>query len=470
MAAIDASARIPPASPAWVALALTLGVAPWSAVPVGGQVRAPDAAEARTRIWGRVTTVSGRVHEGFLRWDRNEASWADLLNGAKSSAPEPFLDWSPAPGAAPDRAARVIEFGRYRITWDDTEADMPATAESGVRFGHLRSIRVLGGDSVVLVLRSGSTLGLNEREVITKPEPGVTHILAGGSTDLGEDLRELLVDVPGGEAASLKWEDLAEVSFARAPDGALPRDSRLHGTVEDRWGTRYTGFIAWNNNQALTSDTLRGQDAAGRALDIPLEGVASVQPARDGALVFLTAGDTLRLSGRENFAPGRTLLISDPGMGQVTPRFRDLASVRFHPVDAASEAAEASWEAFGGGGPLIGTVVTTTGAELTGLIRWDADEEYSWEILDGNWREASYDVELGKVASIERMDAERGSARGARVTLLDGRVLELTGSNDVNTENKGVMVRPARTDASSVEEGAWVRVRWSDFRSVRFRR
>lgn len=269
---------------------------------------------------------------------------------------------------------------------------------------------------------------------------------------------------------SLGWEDLAEVTFARAPDGAVPRGSRLHGTVEDRWGSRYTGFIAWNNNQALTSDTLRARDADGQARDIPLEGVASVQPGPDGALVVLTGGDTLRLSGSRDFAPGRTLLVSDPGMGQVTLAYRNLTSIRLHPVGTAHGGADATWEAFGGEGLLMGTVVTTTGAELTGRIRWDADEEHSWEILDGSWNEAAYDIELGKVASIERMDAERGSARGARVTLLDGRVLELAGSNDVNTENKGVLLRPVGEGASAAGTDAWIRIRWPDFRSVRFHR
>lgn len=470
LAPLHASAPTTPTSPALVVLALSLGATVWLPAPAAGQALAPDAAEARSRIWGRVTTVSGQTHEGFVRWDRNEASWADLLNGTKSLTWEQSLNWSAAPEAAPGRADRVIEIGGYRITWDDTGADFPATAESGVRFGHLRSMRVLGGDSVVLRLRSGSALGLDERDVITNPEPGVTTILAGGSTDLGADLRGLLVDVPGGDVVSLGWEDLAEVSFEGAPEGALPRGARLHGTVEDRWGTRYTGFIAWGDNQALATDTLRTRDVEGRGYDIPLEGVASIQATPGGALVVLREGDTLRVSDGRDFASGRDVLISDPGLGQVIVRWRNVASVRFHPVEAASEEAAASWEAFDGGRPLEGTVVTTTGAELTGSIRWDSDEEYTWEILDGNWREATFDVELGRVASIERMEPERGSERGARVTLVDGRILELSGSNDVNTENKGVLIRAVGEQASAVEEGAWVRVPWSDFQSVRFRR
>ena len=35
------------------------------------------------RIYGRITTVDGGKLEGYIRWDKNEASWVDILNGSK---------------------------------------------------------------------------------------------------------------------------------------------------------------------------------------------------------------------------------------------------------------------------------------------------------------------------------------------------------------------------------------------------
>jgi len=44
---------------------------------------APMRASGDNRLYGRVVTVRGREYEGYLRWDRNEGSWADLLDANK---------------------------------------------------------------------------------------------------------------------------------------------------------------------------------------------------------------------------------------------------------------------------------------------------------------------------------------------------------------------------------------------------
>ena len=54
---------------------------------------------------------------------------------------------------------------------------------------------------------------------------------------------------------------------------------------------------------------------------------------------------------------------------------------------------------------------------------------------------------------------------------LKERVFELTGSNDVDDSNKGIYVLPSESRASPDDEAAeWVRVKWEDFRSVRFQK
>ena len=41
------------------------------------------APNSEDRIYGKVTTDDGDVYEGFIRWDKNEASWVDVLDGTK---------------------------------------------------------------------------------------------------------------------------------------------------------------------------------------------------------------------------------------------------------------------------------------------------------------------------------------------------------------------------------------------------
>ena len=53
----------------------------------------PVWAQDGDRIWGQVHTKSGEVHEGFIRWDRNEGSWVDILDGSKEVPGENYLAW-----------------------------------------------------------------------------------------------------------------------------------------------------------------------------------------------------------------------------------------------------------------------------------------------------------------------------------------------------------------------------------------
>jgi len=414
------------------------------------------------RIWGRVTTVSGDVHEGFIRWDRNEGSWMDLLDGSKEFSPFQFQDWwiLAHPG---DRAReRVIELAGYRITWDDNEPDFPDIHESGIRFGHIRSLTVAGDDMATLELRSGRFVDLER-----------------GSTDLGEDLREILVMEPDGNVEKLEWEELESVDFMAAPPGARAAARRLHGTIELGDGSRFTGYVAWDMQKILTSDTLVGLDSDEDRQEIPFSRVTAIRPAGDGAEITLTGGEKVMLFESEDVSDDNDgVQISDPGFGLLEVDWDEMEMIRFHPPEA-----QMGLEGFDGGQRLHGTVLTADSTEITGWIRWDGDEMYSWELLDGYFEGVGFDIELGKVASIEKllemntavevgptgMTVERESVEGASVILRDGRTFELTGSNDVDSSNDGVFVLVDGSGRSPDDEDAeWVMVRWEDFLAVQF--
>jgi len=396
----------------------------------------PDLLDAQgtDRIWGRVETSAGDVYEGFIRWDRNEGSWVDLLNGRKELSFDHYDVWNELVDQDENRRERSIEFFGIRLSWDDDEAQFPSSAESGIRFGHIQRMRVLDDDLVRLDLRSGERLEMH-----------------GGSTDLGRDIREFLVDDPERGEVELSWRDIYEIDFGPAPAGARPDGERLYGTVEDRFGSRYTGYICWDLDEILTTDILDGEEN-GRDREIPFERIAAIEPTWDGSLVTFIDGEEMELSGSNDVDDdNRGIQISDPGLGMVEVEWDEFASIRFHDPDS-----DTGYEDFDGGHRLWGTVVTESGDELTGWIRWDADEDYSWELLGGYWRDVAFDIEFGKIAVIER-----ASSRSAEVTLLDGRTFELEDTNDVDSDNKGIFIQFDDT-------GEWVMVTWDDFREVRF--
>lgn len=105
---------------------------------------------------------------------------------------------------------------------------------------------------------------------------------------------------------------------------------------------------------------------------------------------------------------------------------------------------------------LYGTVETREG-QFQGYIQWDQDECMSTDVLDGDTEDGDVSIRMGSIASIERI-----SSRRSLVTLKDGRELRLEGSNDVNEDNRGIMVEDSRYGRATVSWDAFDRVTFSD--------
>lgn len=392
------------------------------------------AAQPSDRLWGTVHTVSGAVHEGWLRWDRNEAAWADVLDGQKAQNLDLQDQVAELLGAELDERGRAVEYLGVRISWDD-DGPLPGSADAGIRFGHLAWLRPTSGGSALLGLKSGEEV----------------ELLAAG-TDLGDGLRSLRVDTSDGRAVDLAWRELDRIDFGAAPAGSRPGAAQLWGTVEDRWGDRWTGYVSWDRDEVLGTDVLDGTDEDGRDREIPFDRIAAVEPLFEGgARVVLRDGGELVLRGTNDVDDGhRGIQVADPGLGEVSVEWRDVASVRF-----STSPATAGYDDFRGGAVLRGTVTTDAGETFTGSLYWDADERFTWELLDGSARDLAMKVEFGLIERISRL-----SSRRARVVLRDGRVLELEGSNDVDEGNKGIVVE--------LDDGTLQVVEWDRFDSVVF--
>ena len=416
----------------------------WSSLCALGLCTLGLQAQDGDRIWGQVHTTSGDVHEGFIRWDRNEGSWVDILDGSKVISDENYTAWLSST-EADGPPVRTIDLLGYRISWKETDPEFSMRSASGIRFGHLSSLRVIEADSVELVLRSGEVLDLE-----------------GGATDLGRSIRELLVDVPGREPVELEWGDLDRVLFSAAPPGARTAARRLYGTAEDRDGYRYTGYVSWDLDEILESDELDGEERRGRNdWSIRFGEIDSIERIPGGARVVLADGRELDLTGnRDVDRRNRGIQISDPALGMVEVEWRDFRILRFHEADEV-----VGYDAFDGGRPLAGTVVTQSGEEIDGLIRWDADEGGSWELLNGRAGDVVFSIEFGHVSRIVR-----GEAFGATVTLTDGRTFELDDSNDVDWDNRGILIaREGRSSINGFDASRWRVVPWDEFREARFR-
>lgn len=86
------------------------------------------------------------------------------------------------------------------------------------------------------------------------------------------------------------------------------------------------------------------------------------------------------------------------------------------------------------GKSLYGTVQTSRKGSFTGYIQWDHDERLSTDKLDGGERGTKYSIPFGSIVSISKDGA------GSEVELKSGKRVYLTGTNDVNNGNRGIIV------------------------------
>ena len=441
----------------------------------------PLHAQHEDRIWGRVFMEDGEVHEGFIhvgRW-RGAASWTDVLVTAKEIPEEQYQDWLDATRGGKPHVG-TIELKGYRITWDQKHPSFDSGHRSGIRFGHLAGLtRDEEGDVVVVTrTRSGSPLGLVADTVTIHRDGGAMphgpRMLASSFHGLTTVQRfrdmELVVE-SGGRSVNVRGRDVTRIEFAAAPAGTGPPLSpRLYGTVEDRSGRSFTGFVTWDRYQVLESYLLSGYWEDVPELANPWESdeyersfrfsqIRALERTPCFARVTLKSDSVMELCSEPFERDPRPVQISDPALGMIEVEWDAVRILRFEPSPGVP-----GYGAFDGGRLLSGTVVTVDGEEIAGRIRWDADEEWSWELLQGSSNDVEFSIEFGNVTHIAREESD-----GARVTLRDGRSYHLTGGNDVDRDNRGIFIFSA-VDSTEANRGdpEWRYVAWEDFREVRF--
>lgn len=394
---------------------------------LGAFVALPSQADdLQGRIYGKVITEDGDVFEGVIRWDRNEASWVDILNGDKI-----MYDGR---SNNRNRGKRVEIFG-ITVYEEDDDRGSSRSRESGIRFGHIKTLE-RDGNSAFLTLQSGEEIEFRD-----------------GSTDIGSDIREIIVeDVERGEI-ELKWKDIEIIEFMQAPSSARSDYGvRLHGTLFTRSGHEFTGFICWDVDEVLTYDVLDGNDERGRRRKIRFANIDVIQRgSSSSAVVILKNGEEMTLRGTNDVNDDNSgILVLDNALGQVEVEWDDFEEVQFTAPDKMP-----TFDTFGYSGPLYGVVYSRDGDAFEGEIRWDDDEQSGWELLDGEMDDLMFDIEFGKIREIERI-----SSSSAEVTLFDGRSFDLRNSNDVDDDNDGIFILE--------DNGDETRISWRDFDRIVF--
>ena len=230
------------------------------------------------------------------------------------------------------------------------------------------------------------------------------------------------------------WDDIFNTTKIENPNIDYLDEDQLDDLEDDRrswWSRTFVSYEDW--------------DGPVHVFQVRFGDIRSIEILGDEEiLVEFKDGSTQEFEGGSNDV-GARITVVDPELGVVR-----LDWDRVRRVDFSATPKKLDEKL---GDPLYGVVETRHG-EFSGSIQWDHDEGLTTDILDGRSRDGKLEIEFGDIESIER------EGNGSLVVLKSGRELELRDSNDVDDDNRGIVVKDP--------EIGKVKVAWDDFDRITF--
>jgi hypothetical protein len=260
----------------------------------------------------------------------------------------------------------------------------------------------------------------------------------------------------------------------------------IYGRVVTESGSEYTGFLRWGNQEAfwddlfhsakenqpfldyLDDDTLddlkrsrRKQYSFFKKWKVTVDNdglstrmfisrfgdIARIEPKGDGeAVLMMKSGTEFEVEGAADDVSSK-IHVNDASLGLIDLHWDKIELIEFKPVPGSED--PGVWR-------LYGKVETDEGP-FEGYIQWDKQECINTDKLDGDNEDGDISIEMGRIKSIERK-----SKRASTIVLKDGREMVLDGSNDVNYENRGIMVADPRYGRVTIGWKAFEKVTFSD--------
>jgi len=395
-----------------------------------------NAQQKNVFLYGEVETIDGDTYEGYLRWGTDEVYWVELLNAKKTSNDFlKFLSSTEVEELAEQSGENSwlgIDLGVLSI-WEDKLSR--TNHQFDTRFGDIKSIEPTGRSKAKITIKNGVIL----------------EVSGEGYSDIGGAV--VVMDNELGEV-SLKWSRIEKVNFmpARKNELTKPFGRPIYGKVHaGRKGT-YTGLIQWDEDERFQKEILDGKDR-GDDREIPFRSIRKIEKERNGARVTLKSGRELLLTNSNDVNnENRGVIVFDPEIGRIDIPWRDFVDLEIIDEDSRGM----SYNDFPVSEGISGTVVTIEGDEYKGLLVYDLDESWEFEILDGRDDRVEFDIPFRNVRSIIPKNYNY-----SLVKLKNGTSLLIGDERDVTDANDGLLVFTSSKDEP-------IYIKWSKIDEIIF--
>ncbi|GAB4407591.1 MAG: hypothetical protein OHK0039_10180 [Bacteroidia bacterium] len=360
-------------------------------------------------IFGEVTTIDEACYTGVIRWGAEEAFWDDLFIATKArSVGLDYLSGDELKRLYDRQREQRIDWS-FMSLWEQPYPDLKHAFRC--RFGDIRSLRVMGDQRVLLMLKDGSLLDIAE------------------GPDVGQ---WVYVYDPDNVPTRVDWDRIHTITFLPTPPQWYKTPVRaLYGTVFTTQGA-FSGHIIWDDQAGLSTDLLEGKSAKG-TLSIPYGDIEELRAEGDGLRVRTFGGKDYLLSGTDETGPNNHgIIVKSLLLGHVRIAWEQFSFARFARENPGTGPA---YEAFRPPRLLSGTIRTIDGQALQGHLLYDIDESMDFEVIEGRQDGIYYSIPICNIARIERRNH-----KFCAVILRNGDKLFLGEEHDVTDDNWGVLV------------------------------
>lgn len=373
-------------------------------------------------IYGKVTTINGNTFIGQIRWGREEAYWNDLFNAKKilnntlehisKEAPKIIIEKNQKQN--PNNPLLNLNSDFWDI-WADKNQNNPFIIHTfACQFGDIKSIEPLPSSQVLLTMKNNLTFKLN----------------GSGFNDVNTTLK--INDYELG-VLKMAWYKIKKIEFIQVNDEVEIENKVIHGKLLTVDNQSFTGFVQWDHDERIASDILDGSNCNSCSnTSFKFELIEKIEKSADGSKIYLKNGKSYFFNSSNDVnRSNRGIIITDENIGKIDIPWHRFDKIEFTKAPNSGN----TYSSYKMPKGLSGTVKKVNGQVSKGLIIYDFDEAWEFEILQGKNNEIVYNIPFRNIQKVIPKNYKY-----SKIILKNGKEIVLGEMRDVSELNAGLLI------------------------------